>query len=186
LYNFLPERFLKHLKENRFKDQKGVYLLLYSIIRRYKPEILVETGVAKGVSSAFILCGMHENDKGHLYSIDLPPWEVYSKKEGDIYVLKDGQRHGITEKYPVGDFVPEYLKGRWTLIFGDAKKELPKLLNEIGQISIFMHDSLHTYEHMMFEYEAVWPYIEEGGLLISHDVLWTKAFGDSSKKMGRK
>jgi hypothetical protein len=79
LHNFLPERFLDHLKEKGFADHDGVRLILYSIVRAYKPEIVVETGVAHGVTSAFLLCAMHENRKGHLYSIDLPPWNACVK-----------------------------------------------------------------------------------------------------------
>lgn len=187
LHNFLPERFLEFLKEKDFADHDGILLILYSIVRACKPDIVVETGVAHGVSSAFILCAMHENNKGHLYSIDLPPYEAYTEiVEGRINVLKDGQTHWITEKYPVGDFVPDYLRDRWTIILGDAKKELPTLLKKIGGISIFFHDSLHTYEHMSFEYVTAWPNIRANGLLLSHDVLWNKAFLDFSKKVDSK
>lgn len=189
LHNYLPERFLCHLKEKGFVDHDGVRLLLYTIIRKYKPEIVVETGVALGASSAYILCAMQENGKGHLYSIDLPPYKshtIIENAEEGIHVLEDGQKHCINDGYMVGGLVPEYLKERWTLISGDAKKELPTLLNKVESVSIFFHDSLHTYEHMMFEYDAAWPHITEGGLLISHDVLWNEAFLHLSRKMNVK
>ena len=188
-HNFLPERFLEHLAKEGFADHDGVRLILYAIVRACKPEIVVETGVAHGQSSAFMLCAMHENQKGHLYSIDLPPYDACIKNGnagGKIKALGDGQTHWIKEKYPIGDFVPEYLRDRWTLILGDAKKELPTLLKEIGNISIFFHDSLHTYEHMLFEYETAWPHITNDGFLLSHDVLWNKAFLDFSKKVDSK
>jgi hypothetical protein len=82
LHNFLPGRFLDHLKEKEFADSDGVQLMLYAIVRAYKPDIVVETGVARGASSSFILCAMHENGKGHLYSIDLPPYEAYTDVTG--------------------------------------------------------------------------------------------------------
>lgn len=189
LHNFLPERFLNHLKEEGFVDHDGVRFILYSIVRAYKPEIVVETGVAHGVTSAFMLCAMHENRKGHLYSIDIPPYDACVENGnagGKIKMLEDGQKHWINEKYSVGDFVPEYLKDRWTLILGDAKEELPTLLKKINKISVFFHDSLHTYEHMMFEYETAWPHITKSGLLLSHDVVWNKAFLKFSKKVNSK
>lgn len=189
IHNLLPSRFLSHCNEKGFADYEGISLILYSIVRRYKPEIVVETGVAHGVSSAFILCAMHENSKGHLYSIDLPLCDICVKtgnKGGEMKVLEDGQKHWINENYYVGDFVPEYLKDRWTLILGDAKKELPILLTKLKKITIFFHDSLHTYEHMMFEYETAWPYISKNGFLLSHDVLWNSAFLDFSKKVNLK
>ena len=47
-------------------------ILLYLLIRKYYPEVVVETGVAQGVSSMFILQAMDDNDHGSLVSIDLP------------------------------------------------------------------------------------------------------------------
>ena len=188
LYNFLPERFLDSLKERGSTNtHKGQSLILYLIVKKYKPEMIVETGVKYGGSSSFMLCAMHENSKGHLYSIDLPPYDASSEIARDdagmsIYTLEDGQRIRVNEEYKIGQLVPEYLKERWTLILGDAKKELPTLLKKLDKISIFFHDSLHTYEHMMFEYETAWPYITKGGLLISHDVLMNEAFLKFSKK----
>ena len=190
LHNFLPETFLNHLKEKGVSDSQGVRLILYLIVRKYKPEIVIETGVADGLSSAFILCAMHENDKGNLYSIDLPPYDCSAKIIKDVksmtHVLEDGQRFRIQEEYSVGHLVPEYLKEKWILKLGDAKKELPILLKELNEISIFFHDSLHTYKHMRFEYETSWPFIEKGGFLISHDVVWNKAFREFAKKVHSK
>jgi predicted O-methyltransferase YrrM len=183
LYEFLPEKFLNHLKEKKFSDGVGVRLILYSIIRKYKPEIVIETGVAHGASSAFILCAMRENAKGHLYSIDLPPYNASHTIEDGYHVLDDGGCYTVAGEFVVGDLVPEYLKENWTLILGDARKELPILLKKTDKISIFFHDSLHTYEHMMFEYETAWPHITEDGLLLSHDVLWNEAFLRFSKKV---
>ena len=189
LHTFLPERFLNHLQERGFSGNE-VRLILYLIVRKYKPDIVVETGVAHGASSAFILCALHENNRGHLYSIDLSPYETSTRIENKngqvIHVLEDGQRHKVNEKYAVGVWVPEYLKEQWTLILGDTKKELPALLEKINRVSIFFHDSLHTYEHMLFEYETAWPYIIEGGILLSHDVLWNEAFLRFSKKVDSK
>jgi len=185
LHNLLPEKFANHLKENQIGDHNGLRLMLYSIVRKYKPEIVVETGVSRGASSAFILCAMRENGKGHLYSIDLPSDNAPAIKEEGRNILGDGARYSVAQK-PVGHLVPEYLKDRWTLILRDAKIELPALLKKTGEISIFFHDSLHTYEHMLFEYETAWPYISKGGLLLSHDVLWNEAFLKFSKKVKSK
>ena len=134
LYNFLPEGFLNHLEQRGFGyPQKGQLLILYLVVKKYKPEIVVETGVARGASSAFMLCAMHEDSKGHPYLIDLPPCDTSAEiTRNDLgrlmYVLEDGQRIRVNKGYEVGDLVPEYLRDRWTLIPGDAKKELPMLL----------------------------------------------------------
>lgn len=183
LNNFLPDKFMNHVKEKGMKCIDDYRLILYLFVRKYKPDIVVETGVARGASSAIMLCAMHENGKGHLYSIDLPASKCSVGTKGADFVLADGQLH---TKYEVGHIIPEYLKDRWILILGDAKKELPMLLKKTKKISMFFHDSLHIYEHMKFEYETAWPHITEGGFLLSHDVIWNKAFLEFSKKVNSK
>ncbi len=122
---------------------------LYSLLRAMKPKIVVETGVCYGVSSAYILQALKDNNRGELYSIDL----------------------GNTPEEPPNDFfVPLNLRDRWNLIVGDCKDELPALLARLRQIDLFHHDSLHTYEHMMWEYDTALPYLRPNGVLSSHDV----------------
>ena len=43
------------------------------LTRHLRPIKAVETGVAPGVSSRFILEGLERNGTGHLWSIDQPP-----------------------------------------------------------------------------------------------------------------
>jgi predicted O-methyltransferase YrrM len=128
------------------------------------PKIVVETGVATGASSFLILNAIKLNKIGTLYSIDLPNKNIIGNRE-------------------VGFVVPKELRNNWKLILGDSKTELPKLLSELKQIDIFFHDSLHTYEHMMFEFETAWPHIKEKGLIISDDIYWNNAFIDFAKKV---
>ena len=40
-----------------------------------------------------------------------------------------------------------------------------------GEIGLFFHDSLHTREHMLFEFETAWPHLAGGGYLVADDVL---------------
>ena len=161
--------------------------MLYLLVRKLRPEIVVETGVARGFSSAYMLLAMHQNGRGHLYSIDLPAQQVAVEEDparaSHRYTLSDGQKHS---QYEIGYIVPEYLKHRWTLLLEDARQALPELLNKLGTIDIFYHDSLHTYEHMNFEFDAAWPHLKEGGLLLSDDVLWNNAFHEICKAQGKK
>jgi predicted O-methyltransferase YrrM len=122
---------------------------LYVIVRAAKPRVVVETGVLYGASSAHILAALACNGDGELYSIDLP--------------------HEPHE--PPHDFlVPGELGGRWTLVVGDSRCELPALLHRLSAIDLFYHDSLHTYQHMTWEYQAVLPHLTVRGILSSHDV----------------
>lgn len=181
----VPEPVRAHFQSRGIKDKHGWRLLLYLLVRRYRPKVFVETGVSRGASSAYILAAMEENGFGHLYSIDLPPPDaavnVAPTEKGNVHRLSDGQWF---EPQGIGDLVPDQYKNRWSLILGDAKVELPKLLDKLGDIDVFFHDSLHTYEHMMFEFEASWPHLRPGGLLLSHDVIWNKAWREFARRVG--
>jgi hypothetical protein len=134
---------------------------LYVMVRLLKPRIVVETGVAKGVSSCFILQAEEDNAHGELYSIDFPS-PGHKFEDGLIYHIPQGKQSGWV--------IPESLEHRWHLILGDSKEKLPPLLEQLGSIDIFLHDSLHTFEHQKWEYETAWPFIRKGGMLLSYDV----------------
>ncbi|ACR41606.1 hypothetical protein M164_0999 [Sulfolobus islandicus M.16.4] len=46
---------------------------------------------------------------------------------------------------------------------------------------MFIHDSNHTYRWQIFEYELVYPLLNENGLLISDDIDFSYAFLDFLK-----
>lgn len=122
---------------------------MYILVRAAQPRHVVETGVLYGAMSGHILAALAQNGAGTLHSIEL----------------------GREPHEPPHDFfVPSQLKSRWNLVIGDSRRELPLLVNEIPAIDIFHHDSLHTFDHMTWEFETVFPHLAEGGVLSSHDV----------------
>ncbi len=143
----------------------------YAVVRLLKPDVVVETGVQGGISSAYILQALHENGRGMLYSIDLPDAEI-------LKVIPPEKRRGLES----GWLVPENLRTRWHLILGDAREKLPSLLQELGQIDIFIHDSEHSYHHMLWEYRIAWRYLRSGGILLSDDTNLNDAFYDFAKE----
>ena len=165
---FQDERFYGHLRSvgNEFGGIASIgadlyakrVVMQYAVIRAAKPDCVLETGVANGVSSAYLLLAMERNQKGALYSIDV----------NDGSFLPNGKK--------VGWIVPAWLRERWTLRLGDARALLPPTLAELKSLDVFIHDSLHTYEHMKFEYEQAYPYLRDGGIVISDDALWNSAF----------
>jgi predicted O-methyltransferase YrrM len=147
--------------------------ILYGLVRRFAPAQVVETGVAQGVSSTFILSAMEKNGSGHLVSIDLPNFDA-SGRSMPAY----GGR--VDHTYVKGDdgpgwLVPDPLRSRWTLRLGAAEDCLPQIT---GPIDLFFHDSLHTREHMLFEYEWALDRLPNLGFLVSDDIYWNSAFSD--------
>jgi hypothetical protein len=143
---------------------------LYALVKAIKPNIFVETGVAAGVSSYFILKAMKENKKGKLVSIDLPN---YTNRKG--YINKEGVLDKVytPKKKGVGWIVPDEFRKRWQLMLGDSMKILPKLK---GNIDIFYHDSDHSYECMSYEYN--WALHKKIQYITSDDITGNNAWKD--------
>ena len=135
----------------------------YLMCRLLEPAVVVETGVAYGVSSAFILRALEENGRGVLHSVDLPP-------------LRRGY-----ERY-WGMAVGGGLEERWTLHRGASARVLPRLLEDLQTVDLFVHDSLHTYRNMRREFEALWPRLRAGGALLADDVERSGAFDELHRK----
>jgi hypothetical protein len=157
----LPEvRSAVSARLRRLSHQDGGMVLaetLWVVVRHLRPEQVVETGVARGISSAFTLEAMARNGTGHLWSIDLPPlggdWESQ-----------------------IGIAVAPERRDQWTYIRGASRRILPGLLTRLGSIDLFTHDGLHTRKSQDFEYRAAWPRIREGGALVSDDANFSDAF----------
>lgn len=149
---------------------------LYALARLARPRVIVETGVFDGYFSACFLQALADNEREHgvagrLISIDLPARDAIEHSTS-----RHAGRTALPRGQDPGWVIPAHLRGRWQPHWGDARELLPRLLAEAGELDLFFHDSLHTDEHMTFEYEAAWPRLRAGGLLLSHDVHWNRAF----------
>jgi predicted O-methyltransferase YrrM len=148
--------------------------ILYLVVRAQQPEVVVETGVAMGFSSAHLLQALEDNGRGHLYSIDLPSL----RPEGRV------NQDGIADPVHVeaasqtGAVVPPRLRGRWTLQLGSSSERLAPLLATLPELDLFFHDSDHSYANMRAEFELAWGRLRPGGLLLSDDIGWNSAFDD--------
>jgi cephalosporin hydroxylase len=137
--------------------------MCYTVVRALKPNIVVETGVAYGVTSAFILKAMELNNKGILHSIDLPP---LGRAADDF----------------VGSLIPDSLRHRWNLHRGVSRRALPRLLQQIGQVDVFIHDSLHTYQNMRYELNAITPRLSKPSVVIADDIDGNSAFHEWAER----
>lgn len=140
-------------------------VLQYALVRAAKPKVILETGVASGVSTAYLLLALKNNGQGTLNSIEL----------GDTAYLPPGRAPGW--------IVPEWLRDRWTMHIGDSRALLTPLAKQLAPLDFYIHDSLHTYDHMKFEFEQAIPFLKSGGILIADDALWNPAFPEFAAKI---
>ena len=168
--DFKISKFFKENPAGRLNrpSQGHAGFFLYILVRSLKPEFFLETGVSAGESSTYILQAMHDNNFGKLFSIDFPSAIV---EKGLTTIMPEGKTSGWA--------IPENLKDRWELSLGKSEELLPKILERQKKIDVFMHDSLHTYDHMMFEYTTSWDFIKKNGLLLSDDIVVMNGKGHS-------
>lgn len=123
---------------------------VWCIVRHARPQVVVETGVSRGVTSRTILEAFAKNGGGHLWSIDLPPLEQPWRRLA-------------------GSAVPDRLRDRWTYVSGTSRRRLGDVCRSVGTVDLFVHDSLHTPGNLRFELETVWPYLRNGRAVVIDD-----------------
>jgi len=146
---------------------------LYGLTRWIRPTVIVESGGYIGMSSAFILKALADEKlaTAKLYSIEL------SQECDQGVLIPDELRSASAGFVPMRGKVEDFLKG----------DRLPSL------IDMFLHDSSHSYRHMLWELIRETPRLRDGGLLVSHDVQMNAAFPEfvtktytHDKKTGRR
>lgn len=170
------EEFARHLRGSQIQFRRlsinsaDLYakkvLCQYAAVWALKPRCIVETGIANGVSSAYLLLALQKNGGGSLHSVGL----------ADPAYYPEGQEPGW--------FVPDWLREPWRIHLGDARDILPPLLVSLNHVDIFIHDSLHTYAHMLWEFQTAYPFLRSGGLLFADDALWNASFHDFARAVG--
>lgn len=167
------EKFFNELRDKNYPSKEMPYPIDYSIsldsrkflyilCRIVKPKNVIETGVAYGLSSFYILSALNKNKFGTLTSIDaiFRPWQ---------------------SEEMIGSIIPKYLRDKWKLVLGKSNEKLLDVFKKNEDVEIFIHDSLHTYKNMTFEFNCAMNNIKHDGIIISDDILDNDAFYDFIK-----
>jgi hypothetical protein len=150
--------------------------LLYVLARATRPTRAIETGISSGYSARLLLEAMERNGAGHLDSIGIDVFGM-TRRPGEAPTALD-TRH-------VGWLVPPALRHRWELHLGTSQEKLPPLLAGRGRdLDLFLHDSLHQYPTMFWEYATAAPALRPGAYLASHDVHANRAWPDFLAREG--
>jgi len=120
---------------------------MVGIIYFYGPKKILETGVAAGKSSAIILSAI-----------------ALSKSDAKL-VSTD-----ITEK--CGILIPEVLKVNWDfrLLRGNLRRAFRKLVQNVPELDMFIHDSNHSIKWENFEVETVFKNCPKVRFVLVDDV----------------
>ena len=142
---------------------------LYGLTRWQRPTVVVESGGFVGMSSAFILKAFVDEGltTAKLYSIE---W---------------------SEDCEHGALIPDELRPQFVPLRGKVE-DFVKRDQLPASIDMFLHDSSHSYRHMLWEFREFWERLRDRGLLVSHDVNLNAAFPEfvaktyaHNKKTGR-
>jgi hypothetical protein len=136
----------------------GLVRAAWCAARHLRPDVVVETGVARGLTTRALLEALERNAAGRLWSIDLPP-----------LLERELARETAAA-------VPEAGRDRWTLLRGSSRRLLPGLVGGLPRIDLFVHDSMHTTRNVSFELDRVWPALTPGGVALIDDVERNVAF----------
>lgn len=126
----------KFLSVKQLLGKPGNYLLIYFLVRKFKPKIVIETGVAAGWISLSILRAFQKNKVGKLFSSDLP------------YIKKAFLKKIPNPDKDIGFLAREEINYKdWTLnLRGDdfALKYFSNILKD-NTIDMFHYDSDKSY-----------------------------------------
>jgi hypothetical protein len=131
---------------------------LFAMVRLTKPRNLVESGVASGVSSAFMLMGIKANSMGVLHSIDMPVQRT-KRRGNEPWAIPPGMSSGWA--------IPARLRRGWDLRQGRSEDLLEPLLGAIGTLDFYCHDSPVDVKHFEFEMKAIIPRLGPGSLVVA-------------------
>ena len=148
----------------------GNYILLYFLIRKFRPLNIVETGVAAGWTSLAILRAIKKNQKGNLYSSDFPYFRLKNPEKYVGYLALD-----------------EDNKKNWYLDIRGDDVALPSIIKKIpnGHIDLFHYDSDKSYSGRQKAFNTLSVKFSKSAIIIFDDIqnnLHFKNLVETSKK----
>jgi len=145
----------------------GNFILLNFLVRKLKPNIVVETGVGAGWSSLFILDGLKKNNYGKLYSSDFPYFRYKNPDKFVGYLVDDDE-----------------LKKYWQLSIEGDSIALPKILSSIKDqcIDLFHYDSDKSYSGRSYAIDLLQKKFTQNTVIIIDDIQDNLHFRDFVKE----
>ena len=145
----------------RWNAEEQLFILLYSLIKSNNSKLIIETGVANGISTNAIMKALEESGgDGELNSFDLLP------ETSKAYVGGNWNFHLLKRK--------------------NVHKQIKSVVSLLPKVDVWVHDSNHGYRWQKFEYLLALSVLSKNGILISDDIDASSAWGELSKTHFRK
>ena len=139
LMSYIDKR-LRQFKRGKEIDEKAFYgrrIGWYALIRASKPEVVVETGTEKGLGSVVIAEALRKNHFGKLITLDIEP------------------SAGLLIGTDYSDLIEQKI--------GDSLVSIMA----IPKIDFFIHDSDHSAEHELAEFNAALNQLTDNAFVLS-------------------
>lgn len=140
---------------------------LCGLLKKYKPNKVVEVGIAAGGTTSVVLnCLATVNPSAELFSIDL------NKK----YYRDGSKKSGF-----VVDEARQYIQGeiKHSVLLGNVA---PAYMEEIGtDIDFLILDTAHVLPGEMLDFIAILPYLSPNAVVVLHDIAYNQ-FGDMNSE----
>jgi predicted O-methyltransferase YrrM len=128
----------------------------YALLRALEPEHVVETGTDKGLGSVVLAAALLRNGHGRLTTIDVNPSNGY------------------------------LITGRYTEVIDRLIGDSAAVVREgTSPVDVFLHDSLHTFEHETAEFEGVRPRLTPHAVVLSDNAHESDALSRWAEAQGR-
>ena len=127
----------------------------YALIRAKQPDHVIETGTHLGLGSCAIAAALLRNGHGRLTTIDVDP------------------EAGCLIGEPVASVIDR------------CTGNSVDVLRTMRDVDMFLHDSLHTYEHETEELTVVTPNLRADAIILSDNAHETSALSDWAERNNR-
>lgn len=125
---------------------------LYRLVRRQRPDVVVEVGLANGASALAILTALEQNDGGHLISIDPHQSRAEGWGSRGVNAIAEAglaNRHQLIEE-------PDYIA-------------LPRLLEQNTSVDVAYIDGWHTFDYTLLDFFYLDKMLRVGGVVGFND-----------------
>lgn len=127
-------------------------LLMFKIIRSFKPEVCIELGTCLGISSSYLASALEINKKGHVITIEgVPSYAKIAKENFD----KLGLKRVRTE-------------------IGRFQDVLDDILKEIKTVDYAFIDGHHDEIATINYFNKIYPFLSQDAIIMFDDINWSK------------